>query len=107
MPRTIKNLAANVAAAQAANSTDFVPTGGYLNSVEASLEAGGTSATVDIFVSNTGTKPGVKIATLTLSAATPSDGFSLPREDSGWGFVRSEVTATVGGVDAVSACIGE
>lgn len=107
MPRTIKNLAANVAAAQAANSTDFVATGGYLNSVEASLEDAATSATVKVFVSNTGTKPGVQIATLTLDNTKRSDGFSLPREDSGWGFVRCEVSATVGGVDAVAACVGE
>lgn len=107
MARTIRNLQSNVSAAQAAGATDFVATGGFLNSVEATLEEGATSATVDVYVSNTGAKPGVKIATLNLSSANRSDGFSLPREDSGWGFVRTEVPATVGGVDAISACIGE
>ena len=37
-----------------------------------------------------------------------SDGFSLPKEDSGWFFVRAEVTAVAGGnVTSVNACVGE
>lgn len=78
----------------------------YLHSVEATLEPGSTSATVDVYVSNSSHGTGVKIATLTLSASTASDGFSLPNEDKGWAFVRSQVVAVVGVVKSVTACVG-
>ena len=107
MSRNSPSLLKNISAPQAVGSTEWVQTTGYLNSVDAMLDAGGTSATVDIYVSNVGQGRGVKIATLTLTAAAPSDGFSLPREDQGWLFVRGEVSAVVGNVKAVNACVGD
>lgn len=107
MSRNSPSLLKNISAPQAVGGSDWVPTTGYLNSVDALLDAGGTSATVDIYVSNVGQGRGVKIATLNLSAAAPSDGFSLPREDQGWCFVRAEVSAVNGTVKAANACVGD
>ncbi|MCH8180261.1 MAG: hypothetical protein IIA02_10825 [Proteobacteria bacterium] len=107
MSRSNPSLLSNVAAAQAVGSTSWQTTGGYLHSVDASLEAGSTSATVDIYVSNSSSGRGVKIASLALTVATPADGFSLPKEDQGWFFVRGEVSAVVGKVKGANACVGE
>lgn len=107
MTRKVAPLAKMISTAQPAGSTSFEPTDGYLNSVEAVLADGSTSATVAIFVSNSSRGRGVLIATLNLSAASPSDGFTLPREDSAWHFVRAEVTAVVGTVASVTASVGE
>lgn len=85
----------------------WVKTDGFIHSVEATLETGATSATVDIYVSNSSHGTGVKIATLTLSSTQTSDGFSLPKEDQGWAFLRSNVTAVTGAVKSITACVGE
>lgn len=85
----------------------WVKTDGFINSVEATLEAGATSATIDIYVSNSSHGTGVKIATLTLTTTQTSDGFSLPKEDQGWAFMRSSVTEVTGQVKSVTACVGE
>lgn len=103
MSRTFPSLQRDVAQP---GSGIWVKTDGYINSVEATLEEGATSATIDVYVSNSSHGPGVKIATLTLSATAQSDGFSLPREDQGWAFIRSNVTAVVGQVKSVTACVG-
>lgn len=107
MSRSNPTLISNVSSVQAPASTPWSSTGGYVHSVEATLEAGATSATVDVYVSNSSHGRGVKIATLTLSSATPTDGFSLPKEDQGWFFVRAEVSAVNGAVKSATACVGE
>lgn len=106
MPRTNPSLLSNVSAVQPVGSTQWQDTGGCLHSVDATLASGGTSAAVDIYVSNSQSGRGVKIASLALTAAAPADGFSLPKEDQGWFFVRAEVSAINGTVRAVSACVG-
>ncbi len=107
MSRSNPALLYEVSAAQAVGSTQWYSTGGYLHSVESSLSNGATSATVDIYVSNSSIGRGVKIASMALTAAAPADGFSLPKEDQGWFFVRAEVSAVVGAVRIATACIGE
>ena len=107
MTRKAITLAKMISTAQQTGTTSFEPTSGYLNSVDATLADGSTSASVDIFVSNSSRGRGVLIATLSLSAASPSDGFTLPLEDSAWHFVRAEVTAVVGTVASVAASVGE
>lgn len=104
MSRTAPTLQSSVSQPDAGR---WFPTQGYLHSVEATLETTATSATVDIYVSNSSHGTGVKIATMALSATVTSDGFSLPKEDQGWAFVRSQVTAVVGSVKSVTACVGE
>lgn len=104
MSRTAPTLQNNVSQAEAGR---WYPTQGYLHSVEATLESGSTSATVDIYVSNSSHGSGVKIATLTPSSTVTSDGLSLPREDQGWAFVRSQVVAVIGVVKSVTGCVGE
>lgn len=105
MSRTAPTLQSNVSVPDAGR---WFPTQGHLHSVEATLEPGSTSATVDVYVSNSSHGSGVKIATLSLTAAVSTDGFSLPKEDQGWAFVRSQTTAVVGGaVKSVTACVGE
>lgn len=107
MPRRNPALLTSTNQVSPPGSTQWHLTDGFLHSVSATLGTA-TSATVDVFVSNAGSGVGVKIATLTLSAVSPSDGFSLPKEDSGWFFVRAEVTAVAGGnVTSVNACVGE
>lgn len=107
MSRSNPSLLSNVSAAQPAGSTSWQTTGGYLHSVDASLASGSTSATVDVYVSNSSSGIGVKIASLSLTAAAPAAGFSLPKEDQGWFFVRGEVSAVNGTVKGASACVGE
>ena len=107
MPRSNPSLLSNISAVQPLGSTQWSGTNGYLHSVDASLVAGGTSATVDVYVSNSSSGRGIKIATLNLTAAAPADGFSLPKEDQGWFFVRAEVSAVNGVVKAANACVGE
>lgn len=107
MSRSNPTLISSVSAVQASGSTAWSATGGFLHSVEATLESGATSATVDVYVSNSSHGRGVKIATLTLSSAAPTDGFSLPKEDQGWFFVRAEVSAVNGTVKSATACVGE
>lgn len=99
-------LAQDVTAVDTPGVSQYASTGGFLNSVSAQLATGSTSATVEIYVNNHNYGKGVKIATFNLTSANPSDGFSLPREDNGWFFVRAEVTALVGTVKIVSACVG-
>lgn len=107
--RTNPTLLAAVSAAQASGSTQWNPTGGYLNSFDAQLESATGTATVDIYVSNVSKGVGIKIATLSLSSAQTHDGHSLPKEDQGWFFVRGEVSAISGGaiVSRAAACVGE
>lgn len=108
MPRKNPTLLSNVSAITSVGSTPWVPTDGYLNSVEAVLSPGTTSATVDIYVSNSQHGNGKLFASLTLTTAEPTDAFSLGREDSGFHFVRAEVSALVGGsVRSVTASTGE
>lgn len=105
MSRTAPSLQSNVSAPEAGR---WFPTQGYLHSVEATLDTGATSATVDIYVSNSSHGIGWKLATLSLSAAASTDGFSLPNEENGWAFVRSQVVSVSGGnVKSVTACVGE
>lgn len=106
MPRRNPTLLSEVSSVQAAGSNQWQPTDGYLQSVEATLGTA-TSATVDVYASNSSHGVGVKIGSLALSSATPSDGFSLPKEDQGWFFVRAEVSAVAGGtVKSATACVG-
>lgn len=107
MPRTNPTLLSNVTTPSVPGQTRWFPTDGYLHSVSASLKPGSTSATVDIYVANAGSSQGVKLASLELTSAKPSDGFSLTKEDGGWFMVRAEVSALVGEVLQVNACIGE
>lgn len=107
MPRTNPTLLSNIATPSVPGQTRWFPTEGYLNSVSAALKPGSVSATVEIYVANAGSGAGVKIASMNLSAANPSDGFSLPREDNGWFMVRAEVSAVNGEVQQVNACVGE
>jgi hypothetical protein len=107
--RTNPSLIQAVSTAQALGSTPFVQTTGFLNSVDAQLEAATGTATVDIYVSNSGQGVGVKIASFALTSTNRHDGYSLPREDQGWAFVRAEVSALAGGavVKQATACVGE
>lgn len=85
----------------------YYNTSGFLNSVSAQLDDTATAAVIEIYVSNHNFGKGTKIATFNLTNATPSDGFSLPKEDNGWFFVRAEVVSVTGGsVKIVSACVG-
>lgn len=108
MPRNNPTLVSNVSAPTANGAQPkWITTGGFLNSVSATLKPGSTSATVDIYVANEGIGAGVKLATISLTAANPSDGFSLPKEDNGWFMVRADVPAVTGEVLQVTACVGE
>ena len=107
MPRTNPTLLSNVTTPNTPGQTPWFQTGGYLHSVSATLKPGSVSATVDIYVANAGIGAGVKIATMNLTAASPSDGFSLPKEDNGWFMLRAEVSAVNGEVQQVNACVGE
>lgn len=107
MPRTNPTLLSSVSVPNTPGKTSWSETNGYLHSVSASLKPGSVSATVDIYVANAGIGSGVKIATMNLTAASPSDGFSLPKEDNGWFMVRAEVSAVNGEVQQVNACVGE
>lgn len=103
MPRTNSSI---LDAAPNGTDSKWKPTGGYLHSLDAMLNTG-TTASLDIYVSNIGgSAKGLKLATLTLSTAAPSDGFSLPKEDDGWHYVRAQVTAADGSVTAW-ACVDE
>lgn len=105
MSRSFPSLLKNVTAP---SDIKWVPTDGYLNSIEATIDDGTVSATVEIYVSNSSHGTGIKIATLTLSASKVSDGFSLPKEDQGWAFVGAKVAAVnSGSVKSCTACIGE
>jgi hypothetical protein len=107
MPRSNPALLTNVGAAQSLGSNQWKKTDGFLHSFEACADTGLTSATVDIYVSDSSHGVGVKIGSLTLSAAQTSDGLSLPKEDQGWFFVRAEVSAVAGGaVKSCTACVG-
>lgn len=88
-------------------STRWCETGGYINSVYASLAEGSTSGTVDVYVANSSVGPGVKIGSFALTSSKLADGFSLPKEDSGWFFIRAELTAINGTLKVASACVGE
>lgn len=100
-------LAQDISAPQTPGITNYHSTSGFLNSVSAQLDGSATSATVEIYVSNHNFGKGIKIATFNLTNLAPFDGFSLPKEDNGWFFVRAEVTAVAGGsVKIVSACVG-
>jgi hypothetical protein len=107
--RTKPTLLTAVSAAQTLGSTQWHPTEGYLNSFDAQLEAATGTATVDIYVSNSGHGVGVKIASMMLSPTLRHDGASLPKEDQGWAFVRGEVSAIAGGavVKQATAFVGE
>lgn len=108
MPRTNPTLLSNVTSPMPNSAPQrWITTGGFLNSVSATLKPGSTSATVEIYVANEGVGPGVKLATMNLTAASPSDGFSLPKEDIGWFMVRAHVSAVVGEVLQATACVGE
>lgn len=102
MKRQAKTLISN-----AANPTtgDWFDTDGYVHSFDATLT--GTAAVIEIYGSNSGDGAGVKLGTITLSAAEPSDGASLPEETKGWMMVRAKVVSTTGGVKSVAACVGE
>jgi hypothetical protein len=106
--RTNPSLLTAVSVAQALGSTDWKSTDGSLNSFDAQLNAATGTATVDIYVSNSGQGVGVKFATLSLTSTKTHDGNSVPREDQGWSFVRAEVSALAGGavVKLATACVG-
>ena len=87
-------------------STEVHPAGGeglerlsYLRSFQATLVGGG-SATVKVQASNDGVG-WLDLATITLAAATPSDGFAA---EVPWRLVRANVTAIVTG--SVTVCMG-
>lgn len=103
MSRSFPSILKNVTAP---GSVIWAKTEGYLNSIEATLEAGSTSATIEIYVSNSSHGTGVKISTLTLSSAKVTDGFSIPKEDQGWAFVGAKVTEVTGAVKSCTACVG-
>lgn len=107
MPRTNPTLLSTVTTPSESGKTRWFPTEGYLHSVSATLKPGSVSASVDIYVANAGIGVGVKIATMNLTSAAPSDGFSLPKEDNGWFMVRAEVSEVNGEVQQVNACVGE
>lgn len=108
MPRNNPTLVSNITAATVnGEQPKWISTGGYLNSVSAILKPGSVSAQVDIYVANEGVGTGVKLATINLTAAVPSGGFSLPKEDNGWFMVRADVPAVTGEVLQVTACVGE
>lgn len=104
MPRSAPLIQKNVTEAAAGK---WFATDGFLHGVDAALKAGATAAVIDIYGSNAGQGVGVKIATITLSAGTPSDGFISGVGANGWHFVRSQVVSTTGGVDFVAASVGE
>lgn len=104
MKRTAPILQANVTQADAGL---WFETNGFVHSVEAMLAPGATAAVIDIYGSNIGKGAGVKFATITLSAGTPTDGFTAGIRADGWMYVRSQVVSTTGGVAAVAACVGE
>lgn len=107
--RQTKTLLKGISAAQAAGSNQWEPTQGFINSFDAQLDTAVGSATVDVYVSNSGQGVGIKLATLTLTAAAPHDGNTLAREDQGWWFIRAEVSAISGGavVKQATTCLGE
>jgi hypothetical protein len=108
MPRKNPTLLSDVSAVQPVGSTQWIPTHGYLNSVDAVLAPGATSATVDVYVANNQHGRGKLIASLSMTAAEPTEAFSLSRDDSAWHFVRAEVSALAGGnVRSVTASVGE
>jgi hypothetical protein len=106
--RSKPTLLTAVNAAQALGSTQWYPTDGYLNSFDAQLAAPTGTATVDIYVSNSGQGVGIKLTSLSLTSVLTHDGGSLPKEDQGWSFVRAEVSAIGGGavVKLATACTG-
>ncbi len=104
MKRQAKTLISN---ASNQTSGEWFETGGYIHSFDAALAGGATAAVVEIYGSNSGDGNGVLLATITLSASTPSDGASLPEEAKGWMMVRGKVVSTTGGVKSVAACVGE
>lgn len=107
MPRKNLSLVTDVNQVTASGQMAWHATGGHLNSVYAAIEDSATSATVEVYVSNASYGGGVLIATMDLTTSKRADGFSLPKEDSGWFFVGVKVTAVTGVVKTVSACVGE
>ena len=94
--------------ATAAMSGEWLATGGHFNSVDAKLSSGATAAVINIYGSNVSEQDGgALLGTITLSEATPSDGFTQPPGETGWLFVRASVASTTGGVSHATACAGE
>lgn len=104
MKRTAPILQSNVTKAEAGL---WHETSGFVHSVEAMLASGATAAVIDIYGSNLGKGKGVKFATITLSADTPTDGFTAGIRADGWMYVRSTVVSNTGTVEAIAACVGQ
>lgn len=83
---------------------DWQRTNGFIYSVDACLEENATAAIVDFYASNSGHGRGVKIATISLSGDSPSDGATLSAEDQGWYFVRAELVSNSGYLRSATAC---
>lgn len=107
MPRKNLSLVTDASQATGANQMAWRPTEGSLNSVYAAIDDASTSATIEVYVANASTGPGVLIATMSLTTSKRADGFSLPKEDSGWFFVGAKIIQVTGAIKTVSACVGE
>jgi hypothetical protein len=107
--RDNRTLLTNINTVQPAGSTPWVQTGGFLNSIDAQLASSTGSATVDIYVSNSGHGVGIKLASFVIDQTSPHDGYTISAEDRGWHFVRGEVSALSGGaiVRQATAGVGE
>mgnify|MGYP000989410294 CR=1 FL=1 len=103
MSRQTKTLISNAAAPV---TGEWFETGGYVHSIDAALAVGATAAVIELYGSNSGDGNGVLLATIPLSAATPSDGASIPDYAKGWMMIRAKLVSTTGGIKSASACVG-